>query len=146
MSPNIGNFFVKTIVNSPLHPLLGRGMAVLTFEGRKTGKRYTTPINVVRDGDVFLVTSLKGRNWWRNLRGGKTLQLTLEGRQRDVYGVVVENEDKVIAEFRHYFIINPKAARFFGVRLDPKGQPVEDDLKRIADDRVFIKLFPAKIY
>lgn len=46
MEPNaIGNFFIKAIVNSPLHLLVGKSLAVVTAEGRRTGRRYSTPIN-----------------------------------------------------------------------------------------------------
>lgn len=145
MAANIGNFFVKAIVNSPLHPLLGSGMAVLIFEGRKTGKRYSTPINVVKEGNVFISTSLRSRKWWRNLRGGKSLTLRVGGKNHEVYGIVIEDEDKLIAGFSRYFVTNPKSAGFFGVTLDKEGHPMADDLKRIANERVFIKLYPAKV-
>jgi len=34
-----GDFFMKTMINSPLHPLLGPGFAVITVTGRKMGHR-----------------------------------------------------------------------------------------------------------
>ena len=44
MSGNLGNLFMKTIINSPLHPLLGSGIALITVRGRKTGKPISTPV------------------------------------------------------------------------------------------------------
>ena len=61
MSGNLGNLFMKTIINSPLHPLLGSGIALITVRGRKTGKPISTPVNVVNDGDGLLVVSLRNR-------------------------------------------------------------------------------------
>jgi len=70
MPGKISNFFVASIINTPLHPMLGKNMAVITVTGSKTGKRYSTPVNVMRDGETFTVVSLRDRTWWHNLRGG----------------------------------------------------------------------------
>ena len=139
--PNaISNFFMKAIVNSPLHPLLGSHFAVITFEGRKSGKRYSTPINVTRDGDTFTAVSLRNRNWWRSLRGGRLAQLRVVGKQYIVCGEVLEEHGAVVTGLAQYFKQNPGYARYFGVSLAPNGQPSGEDLVRAADERVVIRL------
>ncbi len=139
--PNaISNFFMKTIVNSPLHPLLGSRFAVITFEGRKSGKRYSTPINVTRGGDTFTAVSLRSRNWWRNLRGGRQAELRVSGRRYTVRGEVLEDHGAVVAGLAQYFRQNPGYAKYFGVRLTPDGQLSGEDLDRAADERVIIRL------
>jgi deazaflavin-dependent oxidoreductase (nitroreductase family) len=140
MPGKISNFFMKTIVNSPLHPLLGNRFAVVTFEGRKTGKRYSTPINVTRDGDAFTAVSLRNRNWWRNLRGGQQATLRVAGRLYTVRGEVLEDHGAVVDGLAQYFKQNPGYARYFGVRLALNGQPSGEDLDRAADERVIIRL------
>ena len=143
MPGKISNFFMKTIVNSPLHPMLGSNFAVITFEGRKSGKRYSTPINVKRNGDVFTAVSLRSRNWWRNLRGGRPAQLRVSGQQYTVRGEVLEDRSAVVAELAQYFEQNPGYAKYFDVRLAPDGEPLNEDLDRAADERVMIRLRPA---
>jgi deazaflavin-dependent oxidoreductase (nitroreductase family) len=143
MPGKISNFFMKTIVNSPLHPLLGSNFAVISFEGRKSGKRYSTPINVTRDGDTFTAVSLRSRNWWRNLRGGRQVQLRVAGRQYVARGEILEDPGAVADNLAQYFKQNPGYAKFFGVRLAPNGQPSSEDLDRAADERVIIRLRPA---
>ena len=139
--PNaISNFFMKTIVNSPLHPLLGNRFAVITFEGRKSGKRYSTPINVTQAGDTFTAVSLRSRNWWRNLRGGRGAELRVSGRQYTVRGEVLEDHGGVIDGLTQYFKQNPGYAKYFGVRLAPNGEPASEDLDRAANERVIIRL------
>jgi hypothetical protein len=39
-----GNDFMSWFLRSPLHGLLSNGMMLLTVTGRKTGKKYTTPV------------------------------------------------------------------------------------------------------
>ncbi len=135
----ISNFFMKAIVNSPLHPLLGKNFAVITFEGRKTGKRYSTPINVTQDGGAFTAVSLRNRTWWRNLRGGRQAQLRVSGRHYVVRGEVLEDHLAVADSLAQYFKLNPGYAKYFNVRLAPDGQPSGEDLDRAADERVIIR-------
>ena len=136
----VSNFFMKTIINSPLHPLLGGSFAVITVEGRKTGRQYSTPVNVTQTGDGFTVVSLRSRTWWRNLRGGRLAQLRVSGKRYTVCGEVLERREEVIDGLARYFQEHPSYARHFGVRLDDGGQPVKDDLERVAGERVMIRL------
>ena len=143
MPGKISNFFMKTIVNSPLHPLLGNRFAVITFEGRKTGKQYSTPINVTQEGDTFTSVSLRRRNWWRNLRGGRQAKLRVSGKQYAVRGEVLEDHAAVVDGLQQYFKQDPAYARYFSVRLASDGGPVSEDLNRAADEHVIIRLRPA---
>ncbi len=135
----ISNFFMKAIVNSPLHPLLGKNFAVITFEGRKTGKQYSTPINVTQDGGAFTAVSLRNRTWWRNLRGGRQAQLRVSGRQYVVRGDVLEDHKAVADGLAQYFKLNPGYAKYFNVHLASNGQPSGEDLDRAAGERVVIR-------
>ena len=83
----IGNTFVGGILHSPFHGLLSKHMMLITFTGRVSGKRYTTPVNYLFIGDVIYVVSLRDRTWWRNLRGGGPVTLRLNGEK--VHGGVM---------------------------------------------------------
>lgn len=137
--PAFGNLLVKAILNSPLHPLLGERFAVITYRGRKSGKLYSTPINVADLEGVLTATSARGRTWWRNLRGGQTVGLRHRGSSRTMRAEVVETAQEVAAGLAAYFRRVPGDARFFHVRLAPDGQPEAEDLKRAAEERVLIR-------
>jgi deazaflavin-dependent oxidoreductase (nitroreductase family) len=142
MPGKISNFFIASIINTPLHPILGKNMAVITVTGSKTGKRYSTPINIMRDGEIFTVVSLRDRTWWRNLRGGNQGQIRVAGKRFRVQGEVIENHNGVINGLNHYFKKHPTYAKYFGVHLEADGQPQMDDLEREAEKRVLIRLHP----
>jgi deazaflavin-dependent oxidoreductase (nitroreductase family) len=144
MPSALGNFFVKAIATSPLHRMLGEGLGVITVEGRKTGRLYSTPINVTKENEGFTVTSLRSRSWWRNLRRGRTAQLQVSGRPYSVRGEVVEGHAEVARDLTRYFKQHPGYARYFGVRLAPDGEPIREDVERAAGERVIIHLCPAK--
>lgn len=94
---------MKAIINSPFHSLLGESFAVITFEGRKSGKRYSTPINVARVDGEWTIVSMRERTWWRNLRGGRKAQLRVAGQRLQVRGEVVEDSTEVLAGLINYF-------------------------------------------
>lgn len=139
MPDSISNAFMKALLNSPLHSLLGDRFALVTVEGRKTGKRYATPINVTKDGDIFTATSLRNRTWWRNLRGGRSASLHVSGETLPVGGEVIEEQERVAGELTRLFQLHPGDVRFFGVRLLPDGAPSSDGLRRAAGERVIVR-------
>ena len=66
------------VLRSPLHPLMSGRYALLSFTGRRTGRRYTTPVAYTRDGADRLLLSTDSP-WWRNLAGGAPVSLRLAG-------------------------------------------------------------------
>jgi len=139
--PNaIGNLFMKAIINSPLHRLLGSSFAVISLRGRKTGKLYSTPVNVARDGEGFTVISRRERTWWRNLRGGADAYLRVAGQRYAVRSEVIEDPAGVAEDLREYLQRSPGHARYFGVQPGADGQPAQADLDRLAGERVVIRL------
>jgi F420H(2)-dependent quinone reductase len=70
---------MKLILRSPLHWPLSRWFAVLAWEGRKSGRRYSTPVSYVMDGGSVYVTT--GDRWWHNVDGGGPIGLRLRGRR-----------------------------------------------------------------
>ena len=143
MPGTLSNWFIRTMVNSPLHPLLGVSFAVITVHGRKTGKTYSTPINVASEDDAFTVVSLRDRTWWRNLRGGSVAELRVGGKQLAVRGEVLEEPEQVLAGLAAYFRRYPHYAKYFKIRLGANSQTIREDLERVANERVVIQLCPA---
>ena len=142
MPNNFGNSFVKALINSPFHFLLGPNVALVTVTGRKTGNAISTPINVTREGTAYIAISTRTRTWWRNLRGGAVAQLRLAGQTYQVHGEIAESVDEVTEGLRRYFQQNPQLAKYFKVSLGADGQPVQADLQRAATERVIIRFQP----
>jgi deazaflavin-dependent oxidoreductase (nitroreductase family) len=142
MPSALGNFFMKALINSPIHSLLGDSLAVITFKGRKSGRRYSTPINVVRVDNAWTVVSLKERTWWRNLRNGGKAELRLAGQRVQVRGEVVEDRAEVLTGLTNYFSLYPGYIRYFDIHLGSDGQLVKEELERAAEGRVLIRLRP----
>ena len=57
------------VLRSPLHRVMSGKYLLLSFTGRKSGRRYTTPLAYLAKGDDLLMTT--DSPWWRNLRRGR---------------------------------------------------------------------------
>jgi hypothetical protein len=136
----IANPFVKLILRSPLHALLSKGVVLLSVAGRKSGRFYDVPVNYQRSGEILWVISQRDRIWWRNLRGGARIGLRLAGVKMEGWGDVIEERSQVEAALAAYWREYPGVARYYHVRMEPGGNPMMEDVQRIAQNRVVIKI------
>ena len=112
------NSVVRSILRSPLHRLLSSKLALLSFSGRESGRRYTTPVGYGRTDDTLLVDTESP--WWKNLRGGARVGVRLRGRDR-----------AGTAEVSTILAAVPGYARALGVSLGSDGLPRREDVARI---------------
>lgn len=86
------NPIVTRILDSPLHPVLSWYVAVVRFEGRRTGKRYDVPFTFHRiDERTYECTTNVRAVWWRNFIGGRDARLLFKGRWHDAHGEAIED-------------------------------------------------------
>ena len=59
------------------------GFGLLTYTGRKSGRRYTTPLNVFKHGSfyVFALTYGSEANWVRNVLAAGGCEIRVRGRE-----------------------------------------------------------------
>ncbi len=132
------NAFTSILLRSPLHGMLGDTM-LLTVTGRKSGKRYTTPVSFYREGDVLWIMSSHERTWWRNLRGGACVTMRLHGRDVEGAAEAIEDEEAVACQVAEYVCHVPMVARSLGVRVE-HGIPNAEDARRLAQEKVFVRV------
>lgn len=58
------------------------GWAIVTHYGRRSGRRYRTPVNIFRRGDRFLIAAMYGRDaeWIRNVLAAGKADIQTRGR------------------------------------------------------------------
>ncbi len=132
------NGIMSAVLRSPLHGMLGDTM-LLTVTGRKSGKRYTTPVGFYRDGDVLWIMSSRDRTWWRNLCGGACVRMHLHGRDIEGFAEAVVDEEAVARQVAEYVQHIPMAARSLGVHVE-QGSANADDAERLAQEKVFVRV------
>jgi deazaflavin-dependent oxidoreductase (nitroreductase family) len=82
-----------------LSTLRGMPVLLLTTVGRKTGKRRTTPLMYIRDGDSYVVTasnsgSDKHPGWFHNLRASPQAQIEVPGMRLDVAASIATQAER----------------------------------------------------
>jgi len=132
------NPFMIWLIRSPFHRLLSKNFMVLIYTGRKSGKTYQVPVNYTHQGNRLVTFSYRERTWWRNLRGGAPVVLRLEGRDVQATSSVLEDEKEVAVALTAYLSQMPQMAKYFQVGLDAAGLPRDEDIQRIAAERVVI--------
>lgn len=136
-----GNDFMSWVLRSPFHGMLSNGMMLITVTGRKTGKKYTTPVGYFREnGDLWVLTS-RNRTWWKNVHGGADVSLLLKRQQVTAFAEpqldVRLVQDRMCAYLHHI----PQAAKSLGIHME-NGIPNPEDLARVSQDRLFIRITP----
>ena len=63
------NPLVRALLRSPAHQAMSRGVLLLTYTARQSGRRHTLPVQYVRaDQSLILWPAHHDRKrWWRNL-------------------------------------------------------------------------------
>lgn len=135
-----GNKFMVGLLRSPFHTFISNNTLVLTYSGCKTGHRYATPMNYVQDDDTYIVTSLPGRIWWRNLVSQPNAAALVQGHRIDVIPSVVQDPGDVKKKLEIFFTLAPSFAKYFKVQIDRNGIINEADLDRASKERVIILL------
>ena len=138
-----GNDFMAWVLRSPLYGILSKGMMLITVTGRKTGKKYTLPVEYFEaDGFLWIVTS-RDRTWWRNLQNGAEVELLLKNQPLNAYASLVTNLEQVETHLLDYVRKAPLAAKAMGLRMENKI-PNAEDLAREANKRLFVRIQLAK--
>ena len=134
-----GNTFISWVLRSPFHGLLSNGTMLITATGRKTGKKYTTPVGYYQqDGYLWILTS-RDRQWWRNLKTGAEVSLLLKRKPVRGFAEAELDAQAVKACMFEYIKHVPMAAIPLGIRMENNTANAED-VARAARDRLFVKI------
>ena len=100
---------------------------LLSYTGRRSGRRHTIPVIYVEDdGELLVFVGDAGRKvWWRNVREQAPVELRLRGRTVAGRAEVVPDDEKLVALYRAR---HPRAAGVLvaaprtWVRIRPGGE------------------------
>jgi hypothetical protein len=88
----LGNAFVRPLLRSHVGARIHE-LALLRFEGRRSGKHYEVPVEYHElEGEPLILTA---SGWKRNLRGGADVELVHDGRTIPMRAELIEDADEV---------------------------------------------------
>ena len=133
------NPFVIALLRSPLSRLLDKNTMLITVTGRKSGKRHILPVSYVRDGETLLVISQQDHTWWKNLRGGADVTVSLQGHTLKARGEACTNTEMGANILLRILQRVPAYQRLLHLRLDATGQPENPEaFQRLAQDYIIV--------
>jgi deazaflavin-dependent oxidoreductase (nitroreductase family) len=117
------NRMMTVMLKTPgLQRLVGKSTALLTFTGRRSGRRITTPVSYLQVGDRVLTTGHRTRQWWRNLVPNPGVTIRLAGKDYSGVASVMEVPDNAIEDFIVYLEAQPLVAKLSDVPIDEFGR------------------------
>ena len=111
----IGNMLIAPLARLGL---AGRRTHVLTVTGRKSGRRYSTPVQLLfLDGDRWLVAPYGDVGWVKNARAAGKVELT-RARRTERVRIAEVGPDDAAPVLREYLRDTPIVKPFFEVGSD----------------------------
>jgi deazaflavin-dependent oxidoreductase (nitroreductase family) len=123
------------LINRIFATLTGLGLgasyrSILTVRGRKSGRIYSTPVDVMEvGGDRWLVASYGLVNWVHNVRASGEATLS-RGDRSQTYRVVEATPDEAVPVLREYMRQVRVTARYFDATPDSSDEAVAADVAR----------------
>ena len=116
---------------------------LITFTGRTSGRRFTTPVRYVRDGDVVRCFTSSSNQWWRNLRGGAPVTLRLAGQDQAYIATAIANDPGEVRRWlEHYLGEFPQDAAYHDIRLNKDKSLMAEDLDRASHEAIVVEAKP----
>ena len=135
---------IGLLLRSPAHFLMSSSLLLITFTVVRSGRSYSTPLRYVRDGQTIRCFTSKDTRWWRNLRQGAKVWLTLQGvRAPYQAAVIVDEPDRVRELLTAYLHQHPGDAAYHDVAVSRNGDLSEQDMNRAVSHAVVMEARPA---
>jgi hypothetical protein len=136
--PGWANTLMKWALTTPgLQNMVGQGVALLTFEGRKTAKTYTIPVSYHQADDIVTIVTKRTRMWWHNFESPLEVELRLAGRDYTGKAQIESNADDALDFMTEYLKERPIDAKAYGLAKDERTR---DKIARIIPNIVVIRV------
>jgi len=138
----IANPVLRRVLRSPLHWLVSRWLLLLSYEGRRSGRRFTTPVLYVRDGDAYVVTTVRDSAvWWRNFTNGHPATLWVGGEPVPVEGRA-ETDPSAVADW--IASLRDRGHERLPAMLGAPADAASESLESAARTLVYVRFSPVE--
>jgi hypothetical protein len=122
----LANPVLGLLLRSPVGAHFGQHLGLVTYDGRRSGKRHQLIVQYARKGTVvWIVPGQPDRKtWWHNFSTTNPIKLRLAGREFDGRAIALrgdDNPEEVRRGFAAYLHQLPRAAK--SLEIDPASDP-----------------------
>jgi hypothetical protein len=127
------NPILRSLLRTPVMGAARNQLMVLSFTGRKTGRRYSIPVSAHRIDNVLY--ALTGAPWKRNFRNGATADVLLDGKSTTMAGELIQDPSVVADLYRRcaesYGV--KTAQRLMGLKFRDDRIPTLEEFRAVAE-------------
>jgi hypothetical protein len=116
----IVNVPMRAVLSLPFPTPLSKNLMLVSYTGRKTGRKYRQPLSYARDGADLLTPG--GGTWTRNMEGGRPVRIKLRGREVPARPELVRDPAEVERLLDVIVAGNPPAAKFIPLPRTADGR------------------------
>ncbi len=129
---------INRLLRSPWHRLLSKRIMIVSYRGRKSGKRYNTPISYYRNGDkVYCFTN---GVWRYNFNSDSAATLRIAGKDLSARGkVFAGHRAQQIDLMSAYFKAVPQDKKFYGIKGGAGDEPTRTHVAQALGSIVIIE-------
>jgi len=126
------NPFMRLMLHLPIRAMQERLM-LLTYTGRRSGRRHTLPLSYAADADGSLLVP-GGGAWKQGLPPGRPVTVRLRGRHRTATPEVIRDVAEIERLLPRLVSGNPRAESFIGVPMNADSSPDRARLEQAVGD------------
>ena len=139
------NVPMRLLLRSPLHGVASRNLCILSYTGRRSGRRYATPLSYVREDGRVLLLSSRDTRWWTSFTPGPGVPAPVEvlaagERLRGRAHTIQHDRERLRGAVRRFLTALPRDAMVYGVGLDGDRRPREAEIERALDRLVMVEI------
>jgi len=141
----IVNPILRSLLRTPVAGRARGQMMVVSFNGRKTGRRYSIPLSAHRiDNNLYALTSAP---WKQNFRDGANAEVLLNGKTTAMRGELIQ-DPAIVADLARRCAESygvKRAQRMMGLKFRDQQIPTLEEFTEAAgrDHIAAIRLMPA---
>jgi hypothetical protein len=140
------NPILRFLLRTPVAGAAREQMMVVSFNGRKTGRRYSIPLSAHRiDNDLFALTSAP---WKQNFRDGAAAEVLHKGKTTTMRGELIQDR-AVVADLARRCAESygaKRAQRMMGLKFRDQRIPTLEEFGEAVDrdHMAAVRLTPAE--
>jgi hypothetical protein len=117
--PDWANSWMKWALTTPgIQSMVGQGVGLLSFKGRKTNKLYTIPVSYHRQDDTVTIITKRQRKWWHNFESPIEVELRLAGHMYTGKAEIEADDHETLEFMTEYLKTRPIDAKAYGLARD----------------------------
>lgn len=133
---------MRALLRSPIHGVASKNLCILSYAGRRTGRRFETPLSFMREGNTIRLLSSHETRWWLNFTGAPA-NVEIEVARKKLRGkaiTLLEDGARFRDGVRTFLTAVPRDAIVYGIKLDGSRKPRESDIERAAGHVVLVEI------